>query len=160
MGTAKGTEEAQPIKKGSAVIDLKLRDQPSATRELRAAVDRVADECSLGEDERFDLKVAATEALTNALKAGPAGDEVEVTIACENRSVEIEVTTVGEFTPRIRVEGDRDLEGGRGIPLMVALVDEVVFVRTGRGVRVRMRKGVASAGEGDSALGTGDSVYG
>jgi anti-sigma regulatory factor (Ser/Thr protein kinase) len=34
-------------------------------------------------------------------------------------------------------------EGGRGIPLMLALVDELEFAQTGDGTRVRMRKRIS-----------------
>jgi anti-sigma regulatory factor (Ser/Thr protein kinase) len=33
-----------------------------------------------------------------------------------------------------------DAEGGRGIPIILALVDELEFAQTGRGTRVRMSK--------------------
>jgi serine/threonine-protein kinase RsbW len=130
---------------------LKLENRPSATRQLRAAVDHIADECSIADEDRFDLKVAATEAVTNALRAGPS-QTVDVTIACEDRSVDIEVQSTSAFTPGLKPSAERlrDFEGGRGIPIMIALVDEVEFARTRAGTRVRMHKRVAPAGEGDS----------
>jgi anti-sigma regulatory factor (Ser/Thr protein kinase) len=133
---------------------LKLSNRPSATRQVRAAVDRIADEYRLEDEDRFDLKVAATEAVTNALRAGPGDQTVAVTIACEERSVDIEVQSAGAFTPELslRAHRPRDVEGGRGIPIMIALVDEVEFTRTRDGTRVRMRKRIAHVGEGDAAF--------
>jgi hypothetical protein len=43
-------------------IDLRLDDGPTAMGEPRAAVDRAAEDCGLDAAERFDLKLAATEA--------------------------------------------------------------------------------------------------
>jgi anti-sigma regulatory factor (Ser/Thr protein kinase) len=121
-------------------IHLHVGDQPAATRELRAAIDRLADECGIGEEVRFDLKVAGTEALTNALKRAPPGHSVDVAIACRGETIDIEVSHGTALRPR---EHDLEAEGGRGIPLMLALVDEVEFAATGDGTRVRMRKRVA-----------------
>jgi anti-sigma regulatory factor (Ser/Thr protein kinase) len=124
---------------------------------LRAAVDRVADACSLGDSDRFDLKLAATEALTNAVKGQPESHIVEVRLIASEGAVDIEVLDRGVFSPlRASLHRDPEAEGGRGIPLMLALVDEVEFAQTGAGMRVRMRKRVAHAGEGDSAFGNGD----
>jgi anti-sigma regulatory factor (Ser/Thr protein kinase) len=104
--------------------------------------------------------VAATEAVTNALRAGADDASVEVKIACSDESVDIEVSAPAAF-PAAWSAGDGRLEseGGRGIAIMIALVDEVEFARTARGTRVRMRKQVAPAGEGHSAFGNGDSAY-
>jgi anti-sigma regulatory factor (Ser/Thr protein kinase) len=133
---------------------LKLSNRPSATRQVRAAVDRIADECRLEDEDRFDLKVAATEAVTNALRAGPSDQTVDVTIACEERSVDIKVQSAGLFTPglSLRAERPREVEGGRGIPIMIALLDEVEFTRTSAGTRVRMRKRIARVDEDDAAF--------
>jgi anti-sigma regulatory factor (Ser/Thr protein kinase) len=56
------------------------------------------------------------------------------------------------FSPKSDVEPEpaREFDGGRGIPIMIALVDEIEFARTRAGTRVRMRKRVHPAGEGDS----------
>jgi serine/threonine-protein kinase RsbW len=130
-------------------VDLKLDARPTATRELRAAVDRVAEECGLDRGERFDLKLAATEAVTNALKGSPESDKVEVTVAGHEDTVDVEVVDQGVFS-RVRAALHRglDSESGRGIPIILALVDEVEFVQTGRGTRVRMSKRAAGPGFG------------
>ena len=124
-------------------IGLRLRNGPSATGELRAALDRVADECSIADEDRFDLKLAATEAVTNVLRGAPAHDVVDVTVACRGAAVDIEVGPRGEpVPPRTAAAWASHAEGARGIPIMIALVDELEFTRTGAGTRVRMRKRV------------------
>ena len=126
-------------------IALKLANRPSATTDLRAAVDRVAKECGLDAAERFDLKLAATEAVTNALKGKPRSHTVEVTLAGHDDAVDVEVVDRGVVFSPLRAPAQRGLdeEGGRGIPLMLALVDEVEFAQTGGGTRVRLRKRAA-----------------
>ncbi|HYY32918.1 MAG TPA: ATP-binding protein [Gaiellaceae bacterium] len=146
MGTRIGTKEARAITDPRANIDLQLEDRSSATRELRAAVDRVARNCRLTDADRFALQVAATEAVTNALKAGDP--PVEVTIGCEGRSVDIEVQNSTVFSSTGRgSKPTREFESGRGIPIMIALVDEIEFAQTRAGTRVRMRKRVHPEGE-------------
>ena len=129
-------------------MELTVHNDPSATRTLRATLDEVADECALASDERFDLKLAATEALANALRGAPEGDPVQVRIVPSPEAIEVEVADRGVFNPA-RGPGD---EGGRGIPLMLALVDEVEFSCGAAGTRVRMRKRITRAGEEGSTF--------
>ena len=128
-------------------MELILRDEPSATGRLRATIDEVAGEYGLPGDERFELKLAATEALTNAFKSG-SQDPVRIRIVPRPGEIEVEVVDHGVFDPA----RGADREGGRGIPLMLALVDEVHFAAAPTGTRVRVRKRVTRAGEGNSAF--------
>jgi serine/threonine-protein kinase RsbW len=109
--------------------------------ELRSAIDTLADRLGLAPEERFDVKLAATEALSNALKKADDERAVEVVLEGRDGTVEIQVADRGRFVQPPRRLGFS--EGGRGIPLMLALVDEVEFAQTGEGTRVRMRKRIA-----------------
>jgi anti-sigma regulatory factor (Ser/Thr protein kinase) len=122
--------------------ELILHNHPSATRKLRATLDGIADAYELPSDERFELKFAATEALTNALKSA-SEDPIHVRIVPSEETIEIEVRDRGGFDAARGVEA----EGGRGIPLMLALVDEVEFSSGATGTRVRMRKRITPADE-------------
>jgi len=124
--------------------ELILHNHPSATGKLRATLDGIADAYDIPSDERFELKFAATEALTNALK-GPSEDPVHVRIVPSEETIEIEVSDRGGFDAAKGVES----EGGRGIPLMLALVDEVEFSSSAAGTRVRMRKRLRPHGHAD-----------
>ena len=147
MGTRKGSSDL-PLRPGvMEPLELILHDEPTATGRLRATLDDLADEYGLPEDERFELKLAATEALTNALR-GSGRDPVRIRIVPQPEAIEVEVVDRGFFNP---AQGT-DREGGRGIPLMLALVDEVEFASTASGTRVRVRKRVTRAGEGLSPL--------
>jgi serine/threonine-protein kinase RsbW len=125
-------------------IDLTLDNRPTATRELRAAVDRVAQASGLDPNESFDIKLAATEAVTNALKGTPESHTVDVRVAGHEDSVEIEIVDHGVFSPvRAALHRGPEAESGRGLPIILALVDEVEFAQTGSGTRVRMSKRAA-----------------
>ncbi len=113
---------------------LTFRDEPTSAAKLRSAVERLGAEQSLPPAVVFDLKLAATEALANALVHGSA--PVEVTLGSSDGAVEIEVSDRGGF----KAGGDVEEERGRGIPLMVALVDEVEFASARDGTRIRLRK--------------------
>jgi anti-sigma regulatory factor (Ser/Thr protein kinase) len=136
------------MKQMEPVIQLTLRNEPGATGELRRALDSIADECGLGSEERFALKLAGTEALTNALKGTSYGEAVYVRLSGCDGSVQVEVRAPGEF----RSKGLATVEGGRGIPLMLALADEVEFASTAEGTRVRVRKRLPDGRKGGAPL--------
>ncbi|HEY7003786.1 MAG TPA: ATP-binding protein [Gaiellaceae bacterium] len=121
-------------------VVLTLRDEPEATRKLRTALAGVVAFHDLPEDSGFELQLAATEAVTNAIKGAPEEHAVEVTITGSAEGVDVEVTDGRLFSPQPRAEGVLEAEGGQGIPLMLALVDEVQFASIGDGTRVRIRK--------------------
>ena len=121
-------------------IRLRLRNEPGATSNLRRALDCIARASGLAADATFDLKLAATEALTNAIKGAPRNHVVDVAIEGRDRAVEVEVTHRGRFRPALGMETALEGESGRGIPLMLALVDEVEFASLRGGVRVRLRR--------------------
>ena len=122
-------------------VRLRLGNEPGATSKLRRALDCIARASGLAADATFDLKLAATEALTNAIKGAPRDHVVDVAIEGRDRAVEVEVTHRGSFRPAFGIETALEGESGRGIPLMLALVDEVEFASLRRGgVRVRLRR--------------------
>jgi anti-sigma regulatory factor (Ser/Thr protein kinase) len=122
-------------------VRLRLGNEPGATSKLRRALDCIARASGLAADATFDLKLAATEALTNAIKGAPRDHVVDVAIEGRDRAVEVEVTHRGRFRPALGMETALEGESGRGIPLMLALMDEVEFASLRRGgVRVRLRR--------------------
>jgi serine/threonine-protein kinase RsbW len=124
---------------GAAHIKLTLVDRPGATQELREAIDRVAEPLGLSPADRFDIKLAATEAVTNAFKSD-SGNKVDVLLEARPEALAVEVATSGRF----QQQPSRGDEGGRGLPLMLALVDRIEFAQSGRGTRVRIQKRIAA----------------
>ena len=121
-------------------VRLRLGNEPGATSKLRRALDCIARASGLAADATFDLKLAATEALTNAIKGAPRDHVVDVAIEGRDRAVEVEVTHRGRFRPAFGIESALEADGGRGIPLMLALVDEVGFASARGRSRVRLRR--------------------
>jgi hypothetical protein len=65
---------------------------------------------------------------------------VDVAIEGGHCRVDVELTNRGGFRPAFADERALEAEGGRGIPLMLALVDEVEFSAVRGGTRVRLRQ--------------------
>jgi anti-sigma regulatory factor (Ser/Thr protein kinase) len=106
---------------------------------MRDLVERLAGELGISDEAVFGLKVAATEAVANALRHPETpGHGVEVTIAPREDALEIEIENPGPFL----IGDGLDPERGRGLPLMVALADEVEFAASPEGTRVVLRQHV------------------
>ena len=130
-------------------MTLIVRNERASVARVRAAVDAVAAEHGLPAEAAFDLKVATTEALANALRHGTSeGATVDVTLACDPDMIQVEVADHGRFRPAAGLNPER----GRGLPLMVALSDEVEFAATARGTRVRIRMRIPREAESEQAV--------
>ena len=106
-------------------------------------------ETQLSDDRVDDLKIAVSEACTNAIEAHDAletdervlvecwadGERLEVRI--EDRGTGFDVSNLPEHPPVTDPERLK-FERGLGIPLIRALVDEVEFSSSGAGTAVRM----------------------
>ena len=91
-----------------------VRDEADSVARVRAAVEAVASRAGMGGDGIFELKVAATEAVANALAHG-RGQTAAVTLASHPDGVEIEIVGDGPF----RGSGGLDASHGRGLLLIV-----------------------------------------
>lgn len=144
------------------VIELEIPARAEFVALARLVVSALASSDANLADERVDdLKLAVSEACTNAIEAhDAAGTEERVLVRCraDDAALEVCVEDRGRgFDPAQLpdhppvTDPDRlKFERGLGIPLIRALVDEVEFSSTGHGTSVRlvMRHG---NGEGDGA---------
>jgi anti-sigma regulatory factor (Ser/Thr protein kinase) len=128
------------VRQTTPSVQLRLHNDPFPTRALRAALDDLGARCGFSPTELFDLKVAATEALGNAIKGSRNGRRVDVAVTPRDGAIEVEVRNTGTFELGSPSLVGADSESGRGIPLMLALVDEVEFASTNEGTLVRIRK--------------------
>jgi len=116
---------------------LRLASEDSPIAAVRQAIDHLAEEHGLSDDACFELQLAVSEAVANALRHGSAeAPHVDIVMGAHDGVIEVEVQDRGRFRPRLGVE----TESGRGLSLMVALLDEVEFCAGDGGTRVRMRK--------------------
>ena len=122
---------------------LTVTDEPFAAARVRAAVETLSEEHGLADGAIFELKLAVTEAVANAIRHGRP--PVEVSLECRDAAIVVEVFDCGTYAQG----GTSDPEGGRGVPLMVALADDV-SLHCGTGwTRLRLSKRLGSRGCGD-----------
>ena len=96
---------------------------------IRTFVEEVAAELSLDLERVFDLKVAVSEACANAVEhAGCDTTSLEICARFQARRLTFTVTDSGLFRPP-SPRWDQAANRGLGLPLMVALMDEVSFIR-------------------------------
>jgi anti-sigma regulatory factor (Ser/Thr protein kinase) len=109
----------------------------------RHIVRRALAEVGVENDCTFDVELALSEACTNVLRHAGLGEAYEVRLQIDERSCELRVVDVGRGfdaggapAPQSGVE-----EGGRGLGLMIALVDKVQFAsRSEAGTVVSLEK--------------------
>jgi serine/threonine-protein kinase RsbW len=103
-----------------------------------------------GVDERVlaDVLLALDEAVSNAIRHGSrGGDPVQVSVERDGEWVEMTVRDAGPTPrlPRLPAEPPPVLQtGGRGLWLILQLVDEVRLQRVDGGTRLTMRRRVSS----------------
>ena len=95
-------------------------------REVRDFAERVAIEFGFDQAGRYQLKLAMSEAVTNAIQHGSSSPEDKVQIAAmeEGDALAFYVQDTGRFVPRVERRGDMP-ESGRGLKFMRRLMDEV-----------------------------------
>jgi serine/threonine-protein kinase RsbW len=132
------------------VLELDVPSSPEYIAIVRLVVASVAGARRALADERVDdLKLAVSEACTNAIEANnlvrpDAPVHVEIWEAPDRIEVSIEDSGPGfdpeklAFPPPVTDPERLNFERGLGIPLIRTLVDNATFVRLDRGTSVRM----------------------
>jgi serine/threonine-protein kinase RsbW len=127
-------------------VNLTLPPTSSCLPELRRSVARTLG----GVDDAVvaDVLLALDEAVSNAIRHGSrAGDRVQVSVESDGEWVEMSVRDGGPTPrlPRLPAKPPPALQtGGRGLWLILQLVDEVRLQRIGEGTRLIMRRRVGS----------------
>jgi anti-sigma regulatory factor (Ser/Thr protein kinase) len=97
----------------------------SRLKEARDFAERSAREFGLGEEDSYQVKLAISEAVTNAIQHGSSAptDPIRIVVAEESGALVFEVIDTGRFRPLVR----RGVlpESGRGLEFMRLLMDEV-----------------------------------
>jgi len=116
---------------------------PESAPMARAIVRDAAAECGLDGETAWDLMLATSEAVANAVLHGSAcGDTthgVLLMVEIDDHSISIEVCDCGSFNADLRPATHDDL-GGRGIPIIAALADHFELVPEPDRTRVRFGK--------------------
>ena len=102
-------------------------------KEARDFAARAAAEFGLDGDACYDVKLAMSEAVTNAIQHGSSSpsDPIKIVVGAEGGALVFEVLDTGRFRPRVKRRGELT-ESGRGLEFMRVLMDEV-DLRAGEG---------------------------
>jgi anti-sigma regulatory factor (Ser/Thr protein kinase) len=127
-------------------VDLTLPPTSSSLPDLRRSVAHTLGD--LNQEVVDDVLLALDEAVSNAIRHGSrGGEQVLVTVESDDEWVEMTVRDGGPTPrlPRLPAEPPPVLQtGGRGLWLILQLVDEVRVQRIEDGTRLTMRRRVSS----------------
>jgi anti-sigma regulatory factor (Ser/Thr protein kinase) len=109
-------------------------------KEARDFAERCAADFGLGEDARYQVKLAISEAVTNAIQHGSSSpsDPIRISAAEESDALVFEVADTGRFRPRVR-RGALP-ESGRGLEFMRLMMDDVDLRAGADGTLLRFSK--------------------
>jgi anti-sigma regulatory factor (Ser/Thr protein kinase) len=124
-----------------------LPPAPESAQQARAIIRDVAAELRLDDPTTFDLMLATTEAFANAIEYGEPCDPRGIRLRVQSRygGLGVEVRDCGTRSdePRTRKLSG---EGGRGMPIIAALMDDLQVSPEGDATRVSFGKQLAVAG--------------
>jgi anti-sigma regulatory factor (Ser/Thr protein kinase) len=130
----------QVFEEQSMTIDAK----PERLAEAREWAERAAADAGLDEPDCYQVKLAISEAVGNAIKHGSprAGDCIRIAAFESEGSLVFEVRDNGTFVAPMSRATTED-ESGRGLELVTLMMDEVHISSTGEGSLLRFSKRLA-----------------
>ena len=128
-------------------IESWLPSAPASATEARALVRDAALELRLDGPTTWELMLATTEAIANAVEHGEPCDPRGIFLSLEaiDGSFEVEVRDCGGCYPADSRSSKPDEQGGRGISIIAAIMDRLEIVPSTGLTRVRFGKRVAAA---------------
>jgi serine/threonine-protein kinase RsbW len=114
---------------------------PASARAARSMVREAATQAGLKDEPAWDVMLATTEAVTNAIKHGMAGPDdgiLFVTAPCR-RGLRVEVSNLGTIDRPLE-PAPLDATSGRGIQIIAALVDRLEITSGNGRTVVRFEK--------------------
>jgi PAS domain S-box-containing protein len=93
--------------------------------QARCFLDDVARRAGFDEERRFDIQVACSEAIANAIEHTPTKDPVKVTATIHLDRLEVQIEGPSKFTPP-KVSHER-INRGLGLPLMASFADHLAL---------------------------------
>ena len=113
-------------------------------QKARNLVAKLASNCGFDERTVFDIKLASGEAIANAIEHGsPSGksSSFKIKCYCDNDDFIVIVKDEGKFKKKLPVgTGDNVNFRGRGVLIMLALMDKVIIDETETGTSVHLTK--------------------
>jgi anti-sigma regulatory factor (Ser/Thr protein kinase) len=115
----------------NSVDEFAVGSESSNLARIRDHIYVIGNHCELDEKQLFDLQVAVGEAAANAIEHGsPLGREnvVRLKATCDSEFLTVSIKDEGQFRRCIHgPNGDEVNFRGRGIPLMLALMEKVAI---------------------------------
>ena len=110
-------------------------------KEARDFAQGAAAEFGFDSDRCYEVKLALSEAVSNAIQHGSSSPDDPVTILVSEQAgaLVFEVQDTGRFVPRVSRRGDMP-ESGRGLEFMRLMMDEVDLRAGNAGTLLRMSK--------------------
>jgi anti-sigma regulatory factor (Ser/Thr protein kinase) len=126
--------------------DLRIAADIALLKDAREWAGDAAEKAGLDEDGCFQVKLAMSEAVTNAILhgSGSAADEVELGVRENGSAIEFEVRDCANREPSSEDWVQRVGEGGRGLELISLMMDEVQLTRGDTGSVLRFSKSLAA----------------
>lgn len=121
---------------------------PEGAPQARALVRAAASELELERELTYELCLATTEAFANAVEHGAPCDQRGILVRVESRErgICIEVRDCGACFPwNAAITRKPDGEGGRGISIIAAMMDNLEVLPDPGQTRVRFEKRLAAA---------------
>jgi serine/threonine-protein kinase RsbW len=111
-------------------------------KEARDFAERAAADFGLDGPACYDVKLAMSEAVTNAIQHGSSSpkDPIRIIVLAEGPALVFEVIDTGRFVPRVRRRGGELSESGRGLEFMRVLMDDVQLEPGDGGTLMRFAK--------------------
>lgn len=115
--------------------------KPERLGEAREWAQRAAAQAGLGEADCYQVKLAISEAVANAIQHGSqsTGDSIRISAFESDGSLIFEVRDSGTFVAPMSRATTED-ESGRGLELVTLMMDEVHITSTGEGSLMRLSK--------------------
>jgi anti-sigma regulatory factor (Ser/Thr protein kinase) len=103
-----------------------IRADLQRLKEARDFAERAAADFGFDGNACYDVKLAMSEAVTNAIQHGSSSpeDPIKIGVVADGGSLVFEVLDTGRFVPRV-IARDELSESGRGLEFIRVLMDEV-----------------------------------
>ena len=117
---------------------------PERLGEAREWAHRAASQAGLDESDCYQVKLAVSEVVANAIQHGSnsRGDQIGIAAFDAEGSLIFEVRDNGTFEAQLN-RATIDSESGRGLELVTLMMDEVHISSTGEGSLLRFSKSLA-----------------
>ena len=121
--------------------ELTLTAELSRLPDARNWADAAAEAFGFDEMVRYQIKMAVSEGVANAVEhgSGSASDEIHLSAVGEGEALAFYIRDTGQFVPRIQPRGDMP-ERGRGLAFLGQLMDEVDIKPSPSGTVLRFCK--------------------